>query len=66
MIKDEQNVFCWDRVNPNMKEEIKDILLSNLVSPNLIIMRAGANTFAQIAAIEISRNQWLEIISTFA
>jgi hypothetical protein len=29
-------------------------------------MRAGANAVAQIAAIEISRGEWLDIINTLA
>lgn len=31
--------------------EIKEILLANLVSPHIVVMRAGANVIAQIAAI---------------
>lgn len=45
---------------------MKDILLSNLVSPNLQVMRTGANVIAQIAAIEIARNEWLEIVNALA
>lgn len=42
-----------------MRPQIKDILLSNLISPNLVVMKASANAIANIAAIEISRGEWL-------
>jgi importin subunit beta-1 len=45
---------------------VKQILLSNLVSQNVLVMRAGANVIAQIAVIEIVRNEWLEIVNALA
>jgi importin subunit beta-1 len=36
------------------------------VASDLNIMRAGANAIAQIAAIEIPRGEWLEIVNTLA
>lgn len=33
------------------RSNIKGILLANLISPQIVVMRAGANIIAQIAAI---------------
>jgi importin subunit beta-1 len=49
-----------------VRTKIKEVLLSNLISPNVLVMRAGANVIAQIAAIEIPRGEWLEIVSSLA
>lgn len=51
---------------PSIRPQIKDVLLSNLISPNLPVMRTSANVIAQIAAIEVSRGEWLEIVGTLA
>ena len=53
-------------VSHNIRPQVKDVLLSNLISPNLPVMRASANVIAQIAAIEISRGEWLDIVVTLA
>ena len=45
----------WDIVQGNTKNEIKDILLSTLISNDIGIVRGGANTIATIASIEIPR-----------
>jgi importin subunit beta-1 len=45
---------------------VKGILLQNLIESSLTVMRAAANAIAQIAAIEISRGEWLEIINSLA
>jgi importin subunit beta-1 len=62
----EGNEYFWDLADRSTRKEVKDILLSNLVSPNPLVMRAGANVIAQIAAIEIARNEWLEIVNALA
>lgn len=62
----ENNEYFWDLADRNTRKKVKDILLSNLVSPNLQVMRTGANVIAQIAAIEIARNEWLEIVNALA
>lgn len=49
-----------------MREIIKDHLLTSLLSENLTVMRASANVIAQIAAIEIARNSWLDIVPRLA
>jgi hypothetical protein len=36
------------------------------MSNNILVMRAGANVIAQIAAIEISRGEWLGIVNSLA
>jgi importin subunit beta-1 len=48
------------------REHIKQLLLSNLVSPNMVVMRSGANVIAQIASIEIARREWLGIVASLA
>lgn len=59
-------MLYWDLVNGMRRADIKEILLNNLVSPQIVVMRAGANVIAQIAAIEITRGEWLEIINSLA
>ena len=51
---------------PDVRVQIKSMLLATLISPEVVIMRSGANVIAQIAVIEISRNEWLEIVNTLA
>jgi importin subunit beta-1 len=53
-------------VAANVREHIKQLLLSNLVSPHVLVMRAGANVIAQVASIEIPRGEWLEIVASLA
>lgn len=50
----------------NSKLAIKEMLLSTLISSDSIIVKAGANAIAQIASIEIPRNEWLDIVNTLA
>lgn len=58
--------YFWDLAEPETREKVKGVLLSNLVSQNVAVMRAGANVIAQIAVIEIVRNKWLEIVNALA
>lgn len=37
-----------------------------MISPDTNVMRASANVIAQVAAIEIARGEWLDIVATFA
>jgi importin subunit beta-1 len=53
-------------VSINARLSIKDLLLSTLVSNEIVIMRAGANAIATIASIEIPRQEWLDILTTLA
>lgn len=48
------------------RQEIKDILLANLITSNVGVMKSTANVIAEIAAIEISRKEWLDIINLLA
>lgn len=64
--KNSHNNYFWDMISEDDRREIKKILLGNLVSENIAAMRAGANTIAQIAVIEIARGEWLEIIRVLA
>lgn len=64
--KNENNQYYWDMLSGDDRIQIKGILLANLVSSNSAVMRAGANTIAQIAVIEIVRGEWLEIIDVLA
>lgn len=60
------NQYYWDMLSKDDRVQVKGILLGNLVSLNSTSMRAGANTIAQIAVIEIVRGEWLEIIDVLA
>lgn len=51
---------------PTARGQAKHVLLATLISPSVKIMRASANAVATIAAVEISRGEWLDIITTFA
>ena len=64
--KNQSNRCYWDMLSEDDRMQIKGILVGNLVSPNSAVMRAGANTIAHIAAIEIVRGEWLEIIDVLA
>lgn len=65
-MQSENNQWFWDSVLPDVRVQIKSMLLATLISPEVVIMRSGANVIAQIAVIEISRNEWLEIVNTLA
>lgn len=41
----------WDKVQGNMKGEIKDMLLSTLILNDPVIVKGGANSIATIASI---------------
>lgn len=58
--------YFWDLAEKGVRGQVKHILLANLISPNVQVMRAGANVIAQIAAIEIVRNEWLDIVNSLA
>lgn len=58
--------YYWDLTVVVGRQEIKEALLSNLITPLLDVMRSTANVIAEIAAIEISRGEWLDIINLLA
>jgi hypothetical protein len=41
-------------------------MLNTLVDPNSMIMKSGANVISHIAAIEIPRNEWLDLVDILA
>jgi len=62
----DQNLVYWDNVHQSVRPSIKEMLLSTLISTDLLIMKAGANTIAHIASIEIPRGEWEDILDTLA
>lgn len=58
--------FYWDLAGEAVRGQVKQDMLGNLILADINVMRASANVIAQIAAIEIARGEWLEIVATFA
>ena len=54
--------YFWDVLHGNLKEKIKNQVLSTLIDKNMNIMRAGANVISSIATIEIPRGEWHNMI----
>ncbi len=52
----------WDKLNDQQKNQIKDMLLQTLVTPDLMARRATADVIASICGIELPRKQWGNII----
>ena len=48
------------------KDNIKDALLACLVTPSSVVRRQIASAIASIAAIEIPRGEWLDIIGNLS
>ena len=66
MQQNDKGDWVWDCLSEQLNDEVKSLLLSSLIDPDMLIVRAGANAIAQIASIEIPRNEWLEIINVLA
>ena len=54
--------LIWDRLNQQQKEQIKEMLLQTLVTPDQNARRAAADVIASISGIELPRKEWGNII----
>lgn len=52
----------WINLDSTFKDNIKEAILSSLVTPSSIVRRQIASAIASIAAIEIPRREWFDII----
>lgn len=51
----------WLNLNKDLKEQIKNNILSTLISPDINVKKAAGLTIAGICTIELPRKQWLNI-----
>ena len=59
MIKNSENI--WLNLDPNFRNEIKNNILSTLISQDINIKKAAALCIAGICKVELSRGLWTEI-----
>ena len=52
----------WVQLNGQIRQNIKEAMLANLASSSSTVRKQVANSVAAIAAIEIPRKEWLELI----
>lgn len=52
----------WISVEPYFKQCMKEAVLANLASPSSLVRSQIASLVSAIAAIEIPRGEWLELI----
>lgn len=62
VVQDEINVNLWQSQTVEMRENIKEALLSMLANPDHIVIKAAATCVAAIAVIEIPIGQWPDVI----
>lgn len=60
------NIYFWDLLQPQTRNNVKTEMLNTLVDPNPIIMKSGANVISHIAVIEIPRHEWLDLVDVLA
>lgn len=53
----------WIQLEPFFKQNMKEAILSTLVCPSSLVRTQCANLIASIAAIEIPRGEWTEVIT---
>lgn len=54
--------MLWDYLSSENKKDIKSKLVSVLIDKSEVLRRAAANAIASVAAIEIQRGEWLDLI----
>ena len=55
-------VNFWAEMNVDLKAQMKEAFLSALGSDEKLVRNAVANVIASIAAVEIPRNEWPQLI----
>ncbi len=61
--RSETLVQRWTAMDPMIKQQIKTALLTTLGSSNVRVGAATAQVVSAIAAIELPRNEWSDLIS---
>jgi importin subunit beta-1 len=56
----------WVKLEPQFKEQIKQAILFSLATPSTLVRTQVAAAIAAIAAIEIPRKEWTEIITSLS
>ncbi|XP_051912523.1 uncharacterized protein LOC127594799 [Hippocampus zosterae] len=56
----------WSRVPPDNRNEIKDLLLGNLVTSDKLAKRASADCISCVLALELPGNEWPTLIPVLA
>lgn len=56
--------YLWDAVPPDSKTEIRNNLLSSLVSASEIAKRGASAAISRIAVVEVSRGEWQDLVRT--
>ena len=51
----------WLNLDKNIKEQIKNNILSTLITPDIDVKKAAGNCIAGICYVEFPKNQWLNI-----
>ena len=51
----------WHNLDKNMKEQIKNNILSTLITPIIDVKKAAGLSIAGICIVELPKNQWLNI-----
>jgi importin subunit beta-1 len=59
---DKRYVDLWVSVEPFFKQNMKDAILRNLASSSKLIRSGISSLVSTIAAIELPRGEWLELI----
>jgi importin subunit beta-1 len=60
---DSRYADLWVSVEPYFKQNMKQAVLINLASPSQLVRSQIASLVSAIAAIEIPRGEWLELIN---
>lgn len=53
-------------IDHQFKENIKQALMAQLITENLVVRRQVSAAIAQIARIEIPRKEWLELLANLS
>lgn len=54
----------WVKLEPTFKEQIKQAVLFSLATPSAVVRTQVAAAIASIAAIEIPRKEWNDLITS--